>query len=455
MPYVPHTHQDTEEMLTTIGIASIEELFEAVPAHLLQKDHYNLPSGLSEQETREKVTNTGRKNRNADVSFVGGGYYNHFIPSQVAHLAGRSEFYTAYTPYQPEISQGILQAIFEYQTMITRLTAMDYTNASMYDGSSASGEVCLMVASINDRKKILVARSVHPHYREVMQTYCEGKGLELMEVPFDEHSGKINEAKLEEMLTDEIAGVFVQSPNFLGVVENMKAISQRARAKGAVSVQVVTEALSLGLLTPPGETGVDICVGEGQSFGLPVSGGGPTFGFLATKEEYMRKLPGRIVGETEDSEGKKAYVLTLQAREQHIRREKASSNICTNQALCALRGVIYLASLGKNLRNLALLNHQNALFFQKQLKEKGLSRTFSAPFFNEFVVNANDVQSIKGKLRAHGIDAGLDLGRVYPELAGKMLVCVTENINHDHMANYLDSLSGPAQTADGILKVSV
>ncbi len=440
MPYVPHTLKDTEEMLSTIGVANIEELFEAVPQHLLQKGHFNVPSSLSEIETREKVTRIARKNKNATVSFVGGGFYHHFIPSHVGALAGRSEFYTAYTPYQPEISQGILQAIFEYQTMITRLTAMDYTNASMYDGSSASGEVCLMVASINDRKKILVARSVHPQYREVMQTYCEGKGLELVEIGFDAHSGKIDEAALEKELNEEVAGVFVQSPNFFGVVENMKAISEMAHAKEALSVQVVTEALSLGLLTPPGEVGVDICVGEGQSFGLPVSGGGPTFGFLATQEAYMRKLPGRIVGETEDTEGKKAYVLTLQAREQHIRREKASSNICTNQALCALRGVIYLASLGQNLRPLAVLNHQNALFFQKQLKDKGMQRTFSAPFFNEFVVNAEDVKSIKTKLREQDIDAGLDLGKLYPELAGKMLVCVTENINHDHMADYLAAL---------------
>jgi glycine dehydrogenase subunit 1 len=427
-------------MLKAIGVSKIEDLFNAVPAELLKKDYFNLPSSLSEQETREKISNIAKRNQNAEISFLGGGCYSHYIPSHVMHLAGRSEFYTAYTPYQPEISQGILQGIFEYQSMITRLTAMDATNASMYDGSTASAEVCLMATEINQRKKILVSKSVHPHYREVMKTYCNAKGLELVEVPFNAESGKVDKDALIKLLTEEIAGVFIQSPNFFGVVEDMKDLSALAHGKNALSVQIVTEALSLGLLTPPGENDVDIAVGDGQSFGIPVGGGGPSFGFLATTEKYMRKLPGRIIGETEDLDGNKAYVLTLQAREQHIRREKASSNICTNQGWCALIATIYLATLGQKLKDLALLNHQNSLHFQKELGVKGLKRLFSSPFFNEFVVDAKDAGKTLTKLRKNGIDGGLDLGRFYPELKGKILVCVTELITQNHMDKYIQSL---------------
>lgn len=440
MPYVPHTAKDTEEMLKVIGISKIEDLFEAVPETVLRKDYFNLPDSLSEQETKEKISSIAKRNQNAEISFLGAGCYYHFIPAHIMHLAGRSEFYTAYTPYQPEISQGILQSIFEYQTMIARLTAMDASNASMYDGSTASGETCLMAADITQKKKILVAKSVHPHYREVMNTYCYGKNLELIEVPYDNESGKIDKNTLQELLTEEIAGLFVQSPNFFGVIEDMKELSALTHNKNAVSVQIITEALSLGLLIPPGENDVDIAVGDGQSFGLPVSGGGPSFGFLATKEKYLRKLPGRIIGETVDTDGKKAYVLTLQAREQHIRREKASSNICTNQAWCAMIGTIYLSTLGKKLKDLALLNHQNALHFQKGISSKGLKRTFSSPFFNEFVIDMKDPKEILEKLRDKGIDGGLDLGKFYPEMEGKILICVTELITENHMDKYLQSL---------------
>jgi len=440
MPYVPHTQKDTEEMLKAVGVSKIEDLFDAVPASLLKNDLYNLPSSLSEQETKEKISSIAKRNQNAEISFLGGGCYSHYIPAHVMHLAGRSEFYTAYTPYQPEISQGILQGIFEYQSMITRLTAMDATNASMYDGSTASAEVCLMAADITGRKKVLVSKSVHPHYREVMQTYCDAKGFELITVPFNAESGKVDMDEFGKLLTEEIAGVFVQSPNFFGVIEDMKELSGLAHAKNAVSVQIVTEALSLGALTPPGEMDVDIVVGDGQSFGMPVSGGGPSFGFLATKEQYVRKLPGRIVGETEDLDGKKAYVLTLQAREQHIRREKASSNICSNQAWCALIGTIYLATLGQKLKDLALLNHQNSLHFQKELGGKGMKRTFSSPFFNEFVIDVQNSEETLAKLRKNGIDGGLDLGRFYPELKNKILVCVTELSTSDNMSKYIQSL---------------
>ncbi|MDP3975728.1 MAG: aminomethyl-transferring glycine dehydrogenase subunit GcvPA [bacterium] len=438
MPYTSHTEAEVQEMLKTIGVKKIEDLFDAVPPQILQKGHYNLPSGLSEQETRQQVTSTADKNNNPKISFLGGGYYQHFVPAHVRHLAGRSEFYTAYTPYQPEISQGILQSIFEYQSMICRLTAMFATNASMYDGSSASGETCLMAANITRRKKILVARSVHPEYREVMKTYCWAKNLEIEEVAFDVQTGQLDFGDLDGKLSEDVAGLFVQSPNFFGVIEDMPSLSAKTHEKGALSVQIIAEALSLGLLKPPGECEVDITVGDGQSYGLAVSGGGPSFGFMATTEKYMRQLPGRIVGESEDVDGKKAYVLTLQAREQHIRREKASSNICTNQALCALTAVIYLSTLGQNLQKLALINHQNALQMQRQLTEqKNWKRSFSAPFFNEFVVEAKDTQSVLRKLKKVGIAGGFDLGRSYPELEGRLLVCTTELIGQPEVQAYL------------------
>jgi glycine dehydrogenase subunit 1 len=440
MPYVPHTEADKQAMLDVIGVSSIEELFDAVPAQLIQKDYFDLPSGLSELETNKKISNIARRNKNAEVSFLGGGFYHHYIPSHVTNVGSRSEFFTAYTPYQPEMSQGILQAIFEYQTMITRLTGMDSTNASMYDGSSATAEVCFMASAITRRKKILVAKTVHPQYREVMLTYCEAKGLEYEEVNYLQEAGTVDMDHLKSLLSDEVAGVFVQSPNFFGVVEDMKVVSDSSHEQKSLAIQVVTEALSLGALATPGSQGVDIVVGEGQSFGLPVSGGGPSFGFLATTKKYMRKLPGRIAGETEDSDGNKAYVLTLQAREQHIRREKASSNICTNQTLCAVRGLIYLSSLGKKLGDLAMLNHKNSLHFQKQLAGKGLSRKFSSPFFNEFVVEVSDVEATLKKLKAEGIFGGLDLGKVYPELKNHLLVCVTEMIGEEEMQRYLAAL---------------
>ncbi|KKP36766.1 MAG: glycine dehydrogenase subunit 1, glycine dehydrogenase subunit 1 [Candidatus Peregrinibacteria bacterium GW2011_GWF2_33_10] len=440
MPYIPHTQKETEEMLKAIGVSKIEDLFDAVPSNLLQKGYYNLPEGLNEQKTKEKISKIAKKNKNAEMNFLGGGMYNHYIPAHVPYLAGRGEFYTAYTPYQPEISQGILQSIFEYQTMITRLTSMDATNASMYDGSSATAEVCLMTASITGRKKVLVGRNVNPQYREVMNTYCKAKDLEIKEIPFDMGSGEIDQEKLRQLMDENTAGVFVQSPNFFGVVEDMKEISSKVKAKGAISVQIVTEALSLGLLVPPGENGVDIVVGEGQSFGLDVSAGGPGFGFLATKEQYMRKLPGRIVGQSEDSDGKKAYVLTLQAREQHIRREKATSNICSNQALCAVRGLIYLATLGKKLKDLAMLNHKNALYFQKLLNGKKVSRLFSSSFFNEFVVTVDNASEILKKLRKNSIAGGINLEKFYPEFKDKILICVTEMIDKQAMEKYLGSL---------------
>jgi len=438
MPYIHHTTAEKEEMLNAIGAKAVEELFSDVPESLMEKDEFILRDGLSEMETAKMISEIAAKNNNAPISFLGGGFYNHYIPKHVINLATRSEFFTAYTPYQPETSQGVLQAIFEYQTMITRLTGHAVTNASMYDGSSATGEACLMASDITRRKKILVGRNLHPQYREVMQTYCDGKDLTMEEVPFDTETGQIDKSKLEMVLGEEIAGVFVQSPNFFGVVEDVKEITEMAHKCGALSVQVVTEALSLGALPTPEENEVDIAVGEGQSFGIPISGGGPGFGFFSCSKKHIRRLPGRISGETVDAEGNKAYVLTLQAREQHIRREKAGSNICTNQTLFALFGLIYLASMGKKLGDLAMLNHTNAVHFSKELTKKGWSRMFSAPFFNEFVVDADS--SVVRKIKEDGICAGLDLSKLYPELEGKLLVAVTEMNSESDMESYLSHL---------------
>ncbi|MFA5996007.1 MAG: aminomethyl-transferring glycine dehydrogenase subunit GcvPA [Patescibacteria group bacterium] len=440
MPYIPHTQTDTADMLKTIGVNAIEDLFSAVPDSIFLKNDFKLPPGLSEQDVKRVVTTMANKNKTYQASFLGGGMYHHHIPAQVHHLAMRSEFYTAYTPYQPEISQGILQSIFEYQTMMTRLTALDATNASMYDGATATAEAAFMLADITQKNIILVASNVNPQYRAVLQTYCIAKGLTLQTVPFDQASGRVDINQLEVLLTDAVAGLFIQSPNFFGVVEDVKYLSGKLHAKNKLIGQIITEALSLGILTPPGDNGVDLAVGEGQSFGLPVSAGGPGFGFLATTQKYLRKLPGRIVGQTEDNQGRRAYVLTLQAREQHIRREKASSNICSNQALCALHSVIYLASLGKKLRELALLNHQHSLYFQKALIAKKWPRTFSAPFFNEFVVKTSNNAAVIQKLAEHNIAAGIDLGRLYPELKDHLLICVTELISQDDMENYENNI---------------
>ena len=443
MPYIPHTQKDTTEMLKVIGVSKIEDLFEAVPQEVMKKAKFDLPPGLSEQETSQKISTIAQRNQNPEASFLGGGVYHHYIPAPVPHLANRSEFVTAYTPYQPEISQGILQAIFEYQTMITRLTAMDATNASMYDGSSATGEVCLMASNITRRNKILVAQNVHPQYREVMQTYCNAKDLTLEEVPFDMTTGQIDQAKLSAQLSEEVAGIFIQSPNFFGVVEEMNKISAIAHEKDALSVQIITEALSLGLLKPPGEYGADIVVGEGQSFGNSLSLGGPYWGFMTANENNIRKMPGRIFGLTEDEQGRDSYALILGPREQHIKRERATSNICSNQWLCLAISTAYLLSQGE--QGLKETARQNILkahhAFDKICEIDGYEPTFPGrQFFNEFAVRGPQTPiEVNRALAEQGILGGLDLGR-YSKQEGSSLYCVTEARSAEHIGKLVEGL---------------
>ena len=428
MNFVPNTDSQQEQLLNRIGVKSADDLFADVPQGVRLQRPLNVPGGMSEQELIKHVKGLAKKNQTVEdyLSFLGAGAYEHFIPSYVDQLLLRSEFYTAYTPYQPEISQGTLQAIYEYQSLVCELTGMDAGNASMYDGASALAEAALMACDATKRKKVLVLSTVHPDYREVLRTYLPPRGVELIEVP--SRDGVVDQAALEAMLKDGIAGVLVQTPNFFGSLEEAEAITSAVHAAGALMVMFVNP-VSLGLLKNPGECGADIAVGEGQVFGNPLNFGGPYLGFLACKDKFVRRMPGRIVGATTDKNGKKGYVLTLQAREQHIRREKATSNICSNEALCALAFTMHLSGLGKaGLKELANLNLQNAHYAAREIaKIPGLSLAFAQPFFHEFVVKTTiEPAKINETLLKDGINGGLDLGRFYPELDHHLLFCVTE-----------------------------
>lgn len=428
MNFVPNTDSQKERLLARIGVKSVEELFADIPKDVRLQRPLAIKGGMSEPELVKHVKGLANLNETVEgySSYLGAGAYEHYIPSFVDQLLLRSEFYTAYTPYQPEISQGTLQAIYEYQTLVCELTGMDVTNASMYDGASALAEAALMCCDATRREKVLVLQTVHPEYREVLRTYLPPRGVELIEVPFKD--GVMDQAALETALQEDIAGVLVQSPNFFGRLEKAEEIVQMAHAKGALVVMSVNP-VSLGLLKSPGELGADIAVGEGQPFGNPLNFGGPYLGFLACRDKFVRRLPGRIVGATKDKNGKKGYVLTLQAREQHIRREKATSNICSNEALCALAFTMHLSALGKNgLKELANLNLQNAHYAAQEIaKIPGMSLAFAGPFFNEFVVKSQiEPAKINSVLLEDQIIGGLDLVRFFPELNHHLLFCVTE-----------------------------
>jgi glycine dehydrogenase subunit 1 len=373
---------------------------------------------------------SGLAGQNANVDeyacFLGGGIYDHYIPSVVDHVLRRSEFYTAYTQYQPEISQGYLQALWEYQSLICELTGMAVANASLYDGGTALAEAAMMAAGATGRSELLVANTIHPHYRTVLSTYAIDRGYTISELGYQD--GQINSNELQSKLSKTTAAILLQSPNFFGCIEEVETIAAMAHAQGALVIAAV-DPISLGLLEAPGKLGVDIVVGEGQSLGLPLAFGGPYLGFFATTEKLMRKMPGRIVGQTTDQEGKRGFVLTLQAREQHIRREKATSNICSNEALCALAAAVYLSTVGKEgFKQIAALSSQKARYAHKQLiAVTGCEAVFSAPFFKEFVVRLNQpVAEFNKQLLQDKIIGGLDLGRHYPELSGCTLIAVTE-----------------------------
>ncbi len=425
MDFTSNTEEDRNTMLKDIGIENIPELFKDIPPQLLLQENLRIPKGLSELELKELLKKISEKNRINFSYFLGAGSYKHFIPSIVNHIISRSEFYTAYTPYQPEISQGLLQSIYEYQTMICNLTEMDVANASMYDGASALAESCIMASNIKKKNQILLSTTIHPNYREVVKTYCKAYNLNLIEINYENGITNINE--LKEKISENTAAVLIQNPNFFGSIENLKKIEKITHQNNALLNICITELISLGILNSPGYFNVDIVIGEGQSLGSPLNFGGPYLGIIAAKKEYVRQLPGRIVGSTIDKEGNKGYILTLQAREQHIRREKATSNICSNHALNALAAAVYLASLGKNgLKTLSKICLQKAHYLAEELSKSGIKLKFTSPFYNEFVVKVNNAKKINEELLKEGIIGGLEIEKYYPNLNNCLLFCVTE-----------------------------
>jgi glycine dehydrogenase subunit 1 len=444
MSYIPNTADDQRSMLEAIGVSSIEELFAQVPAEVRLRRDLDIPPALNELELLDHLSALARKNSAAGekVCFLGGGSYDHFIPSIVDYVASRGEFYTSYTPYQPEASQGNLQAFFEYQTLICQLTGMDVSNASLYDGGSAAAEAVLMAMSATGRgRRVVTAASVHPEYRETIETYFANLGAELITVGTP--TGTISPADLAAAVDDQTACVLVQQPNFFGCIEQVDELARIAHDRGAILVASV-DPISLGLLKRPGDYGADIVVAEGQSLGTPMQFGGPYLGIMACREKFVRRLPGRIAGQTVDRRGKRCFVLTLQTREQHIRREKATSNICTNQGLFALRATVYLASMGpQGMREVATACLRKAHYLASRLVESGrFELAFDRPMFKEFVIRdkSRDVDGLVTAALDAGYFAGIPLGQWYPELADCLLITVTEKRTKEEMDGLTNQL---------------
>ena len=412
-PYIPNTPSEQEEMLKAIGIASMDALFADIPEAVRLQRELRLPAPLNEMALRAHIKQLSETNLHAEnhVCFAGGGVYDHYIPAVINHLAGRQEFYTAYTPYQAEMSQGTLQAVFEYQTMMARLTGMDVSNASVYDGATACAEAMLMACGIHGGDEVVLPDTLNPEYARVCQTYAQYRGITLRRAAHDAQTGCADADALAALIGPKTACVLVQSPNYYGIIEDIAALTPIAKQHGALLIAVV-DPISLALLASPGWLGADIAVGEGQALGNPMSFGGPGFGFIACKKAYQRKLPGRIVGQTDDAQGRRGFVLTLQAREQHIRRENATSNICSNQALCALRAAMYLAVMGDDgLRSVAAESMRNAHSLCDALTADGrFTRRFTGPFFKEFALNvAGDVPGLRQSMLKEGYFAGIEL----------------------------------------------
>lgn len=450
MRYIPHTDADIEAMLATLGRASVDDLFAHLPDEVRARAAINLPPGLSEFELHARFTALARMNRvgSESVAFLGGGAYAHYIPVVVDQIIQRAEFATAYTPYQPEVSQGTLQAIFEFQSLIAALLGLDVANASMYDGASATAEAVLMAKRISpQRSAVIVARSLHPQYRRVIQTYLAGfPGVHLIEVPWAA-DGRIDMTALDRVLDDTVSCVVVGYPNFFGVIEDVAQISEAAHRVGALTVTSTAEALALGVLKSPGELAADIAVAEGQSLGLPLSYGGPGLGLFACRARFLRNMPGRLVGETVDHEGRRGFVLTLATREQHIRRERATSNICTNHGLCALAATVFLCLLGRQgLRELAERNVRKSHYARDLLLQNSVCRAqFGAPFFNEFVIAVPGARLVWQRLQERNLVAGLVLEQWYPELPDCLLLCVTEM----HTRAEIEQLAAALASAQG------
>ncbi len=447
MRYVPHTEADIQQMLEAIGCERVEDLFDAIPEKLRLTGPLALPAGLSEQEVEAELGALAERNDHAQGMpwFLGAGTYAHHIPSAVDAIASRSEFTTAYTPYQAEISQGTLQAIFEWQTMTAGLVGLDVSNASMYDGASATAEAAMMALRITRRSKVAVTEGLHPHYRQVLETYLGGLGTPVVTVPRGPDGCTVDPTPY---LDDDVACLVVQQPAFLGSVERLADAADKAHAAGALLVTSVTEALSLGLLRAPGDQGADIVCGEAQSLGVPMGFGGPHLGFLACHTRHVRQMPGRLVGQTADAEGRRGFVLTLSTREQHIRRERATSNICTNQGLCLLMATIYLALLGRRgLAALAQRNLEKAEYAKSRVRETaGLTLPLSAPTFNEFVVGVEgSAADALARARDAGITGGLDLATHAPEVGPAVLVCTTELCRREDIDALVAALAGGAR----------
>ena len=445
MRYIPNSPEERTEMLEAIGLESAEQLFESIPPQLRLQRPLNTPAALSEIELLDKFERLGQRNAAARrTSFLGAGAYSHYIPTIVDHIISRSEFFTAYTPYQPEISQGTLQTIFEFQTLVCQLTGMDLANASMYDGSTALAEAVLMAERVTRRSKVIASSAVHPQYLEVVKTYVQHAGIDLEVTDFDQKTGQ-GGAGLAAAVDDQTAAIVVQSPNFFGCIEDLKALANAAHAKGALLVVAITEAMSLGLLKSPGACGADIVVAEGQSFGVPLSFGGPYVGLFATRDKYARQIPGRLVGEAYDKKGHRGFVLTLATREQHIRREKATSNICTNEGLIALAATVYMEAMGRRgIQEAAQQCVQKAAYAARRIASvKGFSIPFTAPRFDEFVVRGpgNAAEFLSRLAKEREIEGGIALSRFMPGHDNDFLVCVTETNTREQIDALVSALS--------------
>ena len=445
MPFIPHTEDDVAAMLAAIGVSRIDDLFEEIPASLRMRGIAGVPGALNEMEVmrlmRERAASDG-----SYAVYIGAGAYEHHIPAAVWQIATRGEYYTSYTPYQAEASQGTLQLLYEYQSMMTSLTGLAVTNASMYDGASALAEAALMAVRLNKSGKgILLPRTVDPRWRTVMRTIIGNQGLTLTDVPYDSETGCTNLRALDRCSKEDYAALVIPMPNFFGALEDVDALTEWAHTRGLIAIAVVNP-LALAVLKPPGtwgRDGVDIAVGDGQPLGIPLSSGGPYFGFMACRAEHVRQMPGRIVGRTVDADGKPGYTLTLQAREQHIRRSKATSNICTNQGLMVTAATIYMALMGPaGLAATASASHANTLALSEALASvTGVRRRFRSPVFHECVFELNrPLQPVLHALEAEGILGGLDLGLHYPELAQHLLVCATETKTGEDLQRYADSM---------------
>jgi glycine dehydrogenase subunit 1 len=452
MPFIPHTEQDIKAMLETIGVDSITTLFDEIPNSLRHVSLANMPAGMPEMELGQLARERAKQDSNL-LCFIGAGAYEHHIPAAVWEVATRGEFYTAYTPYQAEASQGSLQLIYEFQTMMASLMGLDVSNASLYDGASALAEAILMAVRLNKKNKttILLPRSLHPFYQKTVAAIVAQQDIKIIEIPYEKETGKIAFSKLKKLMNEDVAALVIPQPNFFGVLEDVDALSDFASEQQIISIGVVNP-MAMALLKPPGQwgkQGVDIACGEGQPLGIPLASGGPYYGFLCAKEAHVRQMPGRIVGRTKDLDDKWGYVLTLQAREQHIRRAKATSNICTNQGLMVTASTIYMSLMGPlGLRRIAIACHQNAREMQQTLTAiPGVEVVFNSPFFHEVVLRLSQpVEQVLHELAARRIQGGFALNETYPELENCLLLCATETKSSDdikRLANHLrDVLEG-------------